>query len=99
MAPTPDNIDWALGQISQLSSLPGFPKDEHGVLGLADAYCRMVRNETAEHSILGRVNDADWLIRTVLDTCRYSPSPGQLRSIFCRYFAPADGTEIDFPED
>ena len=42
MEKTPENIKWALGGISQLDYLPGYPQNDAALLGVAKAFLSIV---------------------------------------------------------
>lgn len=93
------NEQWARKHLEELSYLPGSPKSDPQWKGVSRAFLRLVRNRTAEHPVLGRVNDVEWLIAQAGDACDRFPSARQMRAIYEQYFTPADGkTTADLTE-
>jgi hypothetical protein len=66
--------------------LPGFPRTEPGRKALVKTALRLA---AGPEQLL-------WLVDKVADSCERSPTPIQMRRIFCQKYPPADGTsDID----
>lgn len=66
----------------------GFPRTTDGIDALADAFI----------AIVGDKEKADWLSQAIIMGCSRCPTPIEMRRIFERKYAPADGrraNEID----
>jgi hypothetical protein len=93
MESTAENIKLVCSKIEELGFLFGAPKTAPEMRAIAKAICRLVRNETIDHEMLGKVNDLDWLVERITEGCSRFPTPIVMRKIYCAYFTAADGRQ------
>lgn len=74
---------FAMELVTNWECLPGFPKTDTGIQALASAFLKICPDD----------RQAEWLCQAVLDGCTHSPTPIEMRRIYCQKFPPADGRE------
>lgn len=80
MKPSPQQLNWAVGELGMLRY---FPSDAGARAGIMGVLARMV--ETVE--------GLQWLVRTMVDEVGEWQGPKELRGVYCTRFRPADGIE------
>ena len=47
------------------------------------------------HSMVGTVQQLDWLVAALVNEVGEWPGPKELKAIYCTHFKPVDGVEVD----
>jgi hypothetical protein len=99
-------IDWAIGQVSLLESLPGFPKTEQSLSAVAQSYLRIVKDHPAieweiddrrkgHRDAVSKEESSEQLIAELLASFERFPAPIRMREVYERLgYGCADGKTI-----
>ncbi len=95
-----ENVIWALTKLQILESLPGYPKTEAGIEGVAKGLLRLVHNQSVSQILASTgskpiegspdVNDVDWLMDEIIDHYDRFPTVAEMRGLYTQHWPPAE---------